>query len=441
MNSTHRIQNLVLLPFEEPSDLSVLEKICTWLLVLCPILQHYKSVYDNAATVAMICAFFCFGVKLLRLKQWRLGFVLPLILMSIYEICNHGTGISEIAREALLTAYFIAAASGAIDLKYFRKIAACIALVAGALLVVQYICYYILGFHLQLAAVSLLDSSAEQWVQLVQTGRISVTGKEMRFYRPSAFFLEPSHIALYCFPSLAAVILDEKFDRRHIAAAVLLSLGILLSTSGMGIGMVFGLWGVWLLRKLMGKGSIREQLKRVLQPKSLIWLGGAAAFVLLLYIGIEPFRMSVNRIFYNPDGSNAITGRMGTGITAIRGMSGLEIWFGKSKWGNVHNWNMAGFFYTFYTQGCFGMLLSYGFYLNSLRITRNAWFWTALLLIGLSFVTVHTHAAFYMLYYVLLLLSGYPLEQDKLTVKNVFFPLWSRVEDQIQNLWKKGKAA
>lgn len=427
------------LPWQETEQTTLWDKVVIWLLALCPLLQHYKAVFDNAATVTLVVVLCYFGIKLLCKKQWRIGFILPLLLMSAYEIFNHGISLMVVAREALLAVCFIAAASGVVDLKYFRKVTAYIAMLASALVVIQYICYYVLGFHLQLVPTALLDSSAEQWVKLAQTGRISVTGNVMRFYRPSAFFLEPSHIALYSFPALASVIMAREFGRKHVIAAIMLSAGAVLATSGMGIAMVIGLWGVWLIKHLAGKGGLREKLQRLMKPKSLIWLGAVLAVLFSVYFFVEPFRLSINRIFYSPDGKNAIEGRMGSGIRSVQSLSGFEFWFGKRVWGSVHNRNMAGFFYVFFTQGFVGMLLSYGFYFNSLFRAKGAGFWITAVVIGLSLVTVHTHAAFYMLFYVMIIMGYYPLENDKLMIPNVLYNPMKRLRSCAVGLQNKSK--
>lgn len=432
MNAVSAVQKFFSLPIEEPSDTTVLEKICIVLLALCPLLQHYQGVFQDAGTVVMLLLFIFFGIRLLLKKEWKFAAVLPLIIFSLYEIVNHGVGLMEISREALLLAYFVAAASGAINLRYFEKTVIRIAMLASVLLIVQYICYYVFGFHLQLVITALLNDGAKQWVLLAQTGRISVTGSFTRFYRPSAFFLEPSHVTLYCFAALALIVLSPNMKRSHLASAMLLSLGIVLSTSGMGIALVVGIWGLFLLHRLMGEGSIRERMKKLFSPKSLIWIGAFLAVIVLMYVTVPTIRSSVNRIFINSSGgNNAIEGRMSSGIKAVKDLSGWEFWFGKRDWGKVHQWNMAGFFYTFYTQGFIGMLLSYGFYFYSLFKTKNSHFWIALIVIGLSLITVHTHAAFYMLFYVLVLLGGYDLANDRIQVRNFAKPVISAVKQKL----------
>ena len=409
---------------------SICNKICVLLLVLCPILQHYKAFFDNAGTVTMIFAFSCVGINLLTKQYWNIGAVLPLIIFSVYETINHGVEISELARELLLLGYFVAAASHAMDLKFFKNAATSIAVAACLLIILQYVCYYIAGFHLQLVADGWLAARAEQWIQLVQTGRISASGKPMAFYRPSAFFLEPSHMMLFCFPVMVSALFEKNQSRRSLVVALVVSLGIMLSTSGMGMVLVFGCWGVTILKRLTGGGNgLVEKIKSLMRPKNLKWLGLALGAVVLLFLCVEPFRMSIVRIFYNPDGKTAIGGRVGTGFRAISYLSGIERWLGKQNWGNVHKWNMTGFAYTMYTQGIVGMVLSYVFYVRSLWKAKYAGFWIALILLGLSFLTLHTHAAFYMMYYVMFLLGNYDLDEDQMKIKNVFRPILCKLKN------------
>lgn len=424
MKVVSMLQDVFSLPIKKPKKVGTLEGICLFLLALCPLFQHYDGFLRDASTSLLLVLFVYFGIRLLCVKEWRFGVVIPLFIFSFYEIFNHGIGALKIGRELLLMGYFVAASSRAINLRQFARIAIRIASIACGLIILQYVCYYILGFHLQLVPTALLSEDAEQWVKLAQTGIISVTGKTMRFYRPSAFFLEPSHFALYCFAPLVLVVLSSKMSRKYLPTAILLSLGILLSTSGMGIALVVGTWGIYFLNKLMGTGTLKERMKKLLTPRNLLVIGVALICMIVLYFAVPLVKMSVNRIFVGTDGGkSAIMGRMGTGIKAVESLldKGIQFWLGRNDWGNVHKWNMAGFFYTFFTQGLVGMLLSYGFYISSIFQTSKDRVWLCLCIIALSFVTVHTHAAFFMLYYVLLILGGYKLENSPLKMKNFLY--------------------
>ncbi len=401
----------------------IFDKFVTFLLVMCPILQHYKSFFMEASAVICIVLLPYFALKLLYKRVFVFGAVLPLILFSLYEIVNHGTNIMEIAREMLLLVYFLAAASGAIDLKFYIKSATLIAIVACILLIIQYFCYYVLGFHLQLIITPFLKSSASQWIALAQTGRISVSGNLMKFYRPSAFFLEPSHLTIFLTPILTILLLSKKRNILHFLTVILISLGMVLSTSGMGIVLVIGLWALFIFNKLTKEANgFTEKIRMLFKPKTLIFLLVFCLIVFVLYLTIEPIRMSINRIFLSSSsGKSAISGRTSTGFKLIKELVGWEFWFGKSDWGNVHKWNMTGFFYPFYTQGLIGMLLSYGFYVLSLFKTKSSYFWLSLIVIGLSFFTLHTNAAYYMMYFVFFMLNGFDKTNDKFVIKNALY--------------------
>ncbi len=436
MKAISFLQNKGMTPLDRSNGRTVADQIATMLLALLPLLQYYRSFFQEAATVTMLVLFVYFGIRLLQTKEWHFMTMLPLLAFSVYELFNHGVGVSELAREALLMAYYVAAASRVIDLKTFSRTVIWIAAIATALIMVQYVCYYLLGFHLQLAVPEWFKENARQWAWLVRTGRISVSGRLMSFYRPSAFFLEPSHFALYCFPSVALALLNGQPLRRKWPLAAFLSLGILLTTSGMGIVMVFGLWGLCLLRLLMGQGTFSEKIKSLVKPRALLLYGIIIAVFLVAYFAVPVFRSSINRIFIPSDstGRNAIQGRINSGLEALSLLKGSEFFFGKQNWGGVHSWNMSGFFYSIYTQGIIGMLLSYGFYVQCLFRLKDARFWIAAMLLGLSFVTLHTHAAFYMLFYVLILMEGYDEKKDKWVIKNK----WS---DFFSGLFSKGKRA
>ena len=93
--------------------------------------------------------------------------------------------------------YLVSVAFHSIDTKTLYKTGVFVSMVASAALLLQYACFYVFGFHLQLVPTGLLLPSADQWVLGAQTGLAGITGKMRDFYRPSAFFLEPSHTYIY----------------------------------------------------------------------------------------------------------------------------------------------------------------------------------------------------------------------------------------------------
>ena len=56
--------------------------------------------------------------------------------------------------------------------------------------------------------------------------------------------------------------------------------------------------------------------------------------------------------------------------------------------------------------GIIGMLLSYVFYVSCAVFSKGAYRWMAIIILGISLVSAHTHGTFYMLFYVFMLIDG-----------------------------------
>lgn len=69
-------------------------------------------------------------------------------------------------------------------------------------------------------------------------------------FRPSAFFLEPSHMTYYLLPYIMWILFGGGFIRRSdMLVALLASVAVLFTGSGMGFVLVFGVWILFGLKK------------------------------------------------------------------------------------------------------------------------------------------------------------------------------------------------
>ena len=418
---------------------NVADWICVFLLALCPILQNYRGLLvDARATVFVIC------LPYVLYKFWKVNYVncvltLPLLCFGLCKIFDNGIGFVELGREGLMCILLLAAASGVIDPQKFFTAILLIASLASVLIVLQYICYYIFDFHLQLVPTSLLLDNAEQWVKMAQTGRYSITGKMMSFYRPSSFFLEPSHMAIYCAPSIAFLLISPNMSKIRYFFAALITVGIMASTSGMGIMLALGLWMIFFVFYFGENGSPEEisfgkfkiksirikdihfKGKRVgrftikpfvikgitLRPLNILLIVGALLLVIVLYCTVGFFRSSINRVLFSNGGYNAIAGRTQTGAKAVSKLRGLEILFGKRNPGSMSSVYMSAFHSTIFDYGVIGLIFSYIFYTVSLFTLKRQYFWITLMILGLSFFSVHTHGSAYMLFFCTILFGGH----------------------------------
>lgn len=373
---------------------------------------------------------------------------------------------------------------GGINLKFVARSAYLVAMAAGIGIILQCICYYLFGFHLQLVVTNWLLEESHAWVKLAQTGIIGITGKASAFYHPSAFFLEPSHMFLYFVPNLFLLLLTPEMNWLKRISAILLSIGLVLSTSGMGIALVVGAW-LLQLGFCKGKENILRfkhffRMQNVLRCVAFLLIFVVIAFclpflrysILRVFVGNQKVNAMIaaeeaekaaqlankdkpiiDSIPTNPAptspaptdppseptqipeetlseaeklaqekadaaaeaeklaqenaGSTAISGRMERAISLIRyRMSGSQYLVGVSDSVENIKFNLPGFFATMYKYGIIGTVLSYIFYLCCAIFGKGAYRWMAIIILGVSFFSAHTHGTFYMLFYVLILMDS-----------------------------------
>ena len=390
-------------------SVSVTEKICVFLLAMGPILQHYVGLFVSASISLLLIMLPYVGIKLLhtgKFKPSRLSFILPLIILFFYEVAAHGTNVTELGQAVVFSLYFLAIAAGCLSTEYFVKAITVISAAASICIIIQYFCYYILGFHLQVVPTSLLLERSEQWVLLAQTGRVSVTGKPISFYRPSAFFLEPSHMFIYMFSPLMIHLLAKEFTKKRLCISILLTVGMICSTSGMGIAAAAGTWLLFLGKN--SKTNNRLDIRKFFRPRSALILLTLIVFAAGLFAFVPFFRNSVLRVIGSGDDyKNAVSGRLDGGLSVLDDLKGLKLFFGIADDTEAVNVNLTGFTSEMYRYGIIGTLISYVFYVQSLLRLKNQYFWVAALAVIMSFFSQHSHSSFFMLYCAFTFMEGF----------------------------------
>lgn len=116
-------------------------------------------------------------------------------------------------------------------------------------------------------------------------------------YRPTSFFLEPAHYARYMAIGIALFLFDDKIlEFQDVMAAIVLSAGILISTSAQGYLLLMILWGICLFTR---SKSIESNKLRVAFYFTCIVLP-----LLLIAISQIPFVQSTLSRALNIDTSN-----------------------------------------------------------------------------------------------------------------------------------------
>lgn len=400
---------------------SLIDKLIAVLLAMSPILQHYKGIFGNAGvTVLIICFPFLVGKILMigKLYAESIFFVMPLILFDIYKSIDHGFSVSSLARSVLTMVVYIAISNDYVNRKYFLKVCLFISEMASVLIICQYICFYILGFHLKLVPVNLLLPESSQWIGCVTTGLVSITGSSNGYYRPSAFFLEPSHFFLFVFPQLLLILLSEGYSKKKMHKALLLTIGLLFSTSGMAIAVVVAAWTFYLL--FYSKHSDKFIIQKLLSVKSIILLIVGVFALVVLYIKVPFVQSTVNRIVIGDKyGNTAISGRTLQANQLLDQMHGGQLLFGVTKDISNIEFNLSGYAATMYRYGLIGVILSYVVYVRGVIQLKRHFRIVSMVILVISFFTAHTHGTYHLIYYVLIIIEGFNVQKKEFSINKV----------------------
>lgn len=215
---------------------------------------------------------------------------------------------------------------------------------------IQTLLYYLIGTTITNNRAFLLPF--QQFFDKSVVDYVETTGLVFgRLFRPSAFFLEPAHFSQYC--SIGLICSLWKTKKLLNWRSILISMGMLATTSGLGLLCVILLWGL----KIFVDGDALTQkrfIKIVVATFSLIVIFCA------LFVLSDSFQRSVLRIVIASDGYNsAIMGRLWS-VVFLENLTGKDLVFGMG----FHNrptygsdnipYYMTGIVQLFYCEGLLG---------------------------------------------------------------------------------------
>jgi hypothetical protein len=218
----------------------------------------------------------------------------------------------EISRIIIICSAFIVVSgqiNGSLNNSKLRRIIEVFALINVILIVIQVLGYYLLHLHIQYIPRSIVyEEYQNSYVFREFTG----------LYRPSALFLEPSHFSQYCVFALISSLFPAE-GKVKIKKAVAIGMGIVLTTSGMGIVLSFAVFAWYLVLNRRNAGN------KVATILKLIPLMIVLSLVLLR---TTFFQTALRRVFSTVEGYNAVSGRLHNWDNAIGTMSYVQLWFG-----------------------------------------------------------------------------------------------------------------
>lgn len=213
-----------------------------------------------------------------------------------------------------LLVFYVFGAWRSVDRPFLYRVMRAVVYVASALILIQQVAY-LFGVVIP-NPLSLFSVSEAYYVDNYTMGAGNL-------FRPSAFFLEPSHMTFYFVLFLSYALFGEHRDGVvHFRSALIASAGILLSGSGMGFVLVFIIWF------LVGFMKARNHA---------LYLGALVGVVVVLVFLMQTayFQQVADRFLSNDVmGGNAIQARLGNGLEVFTDKTFLACFFG-SGYGNT----------------------------------------------------------------------------------------------------------
>lgn len=344
------------------------------LLALLPVIMMYRvpGIGMGVSTVLIAVSMLYAGVVLLvnfGKIDWRV--ILPIVVYFVYVLTK--SDVQNMLLCVAIIVHLMAISTGAVDSAFSRKVIETVSMIAAIGIILQVFMYYVGGVHIRMINPNMILDSMDVYENAIRTGYSQLD----RMYRPSAFFLEPSHFSTYCVIGLGSLLFKKKVDYKK---ALLVTVGILLTTSGMGFVLVFAMWAWWFLTR-----NERVRLSnRIIKFVPLIVLLLVAVFVLAQ---TSYFGSIIRRFLGTSEGGyNAIWGRTLWWEQYFGELSTNDLVFGQGI-GALPEVYFTGFMTQLYAYGSIGVGLLAWFLVNMLFKSRQLPRTHIIMYMGLFFVS------------------------------------------------------
>ena len=268
---------------------------------------------------------------------------------------------------------------GTIKTDTIRRIIEFFAVINFVLIVLQILSYYGLHHRIQYIPQALIHREfKESYVFRDSSG----------LYRPSALFLEPSHYAQYCCFALISALFPNS-QKPDLKKATMIGLGCILTTSGMGILITFGIF-VWYI--VLNRTSKGVKLLNILK-----WVPVVAISIIVL-MQIPFFQTALQRVFSSVEGYNAVIGRTSQWDRAIGPMHGSVLWLGYGN-GASYPYYLTGLADTIYKYGVIGVVLQFICFLHIMFRKFGNFVWCCCIVFILLFCFAHLTSFYVQVFY------------------------------------------
>ena len=221
-------------------------------LAVLPLLIMYRAPFTSMSLTTILVAVgvvFAFMKVVGNLHRIDWGLVLVLALYLVY-VATKSTGTHFLLPIAIII-HIAAITTGIVSEYHLRRYIEVVSVMAAICVILQQLVHIATGFHIPFIYTGWLSEEQSGMREILLSGY----GSE-GMYRPSSFFLEPSHFSQYVIYGLGSSLFRTT---PNIKKAALLTFGLFATTSGMGFVLSFAIWGWWYLtfkKKLTAKNFI-----------------------------------------------------------------------------------------------------------------------------------------------------------------------------------------
>lgn len=315
---------------------------------LLPVIMMYKvPIWGKGLSTVLLGLFIPYvALKFCQTRKkgcWQM--IIPALVCFGYYILKSRGNATNMFLLSVSLIHIICATKDTINFELTKKTVIAVALISAFCVFVQTVLHYILGIDIRFAIRSLIidEMLSQYYDNAIET-----------LYRPSGLFAEPSHMAQYSSMALAFVLFGKKEDIKtgvDYRIPLCLMLGVLLTTSGMGMAIFFILFFIYIILHSLSVGGARSV------PTMIMWLLIAAVAVAVLF-RIPLFKSSLARITGGGE-YDAIWGRTLFYESTVGTMHGSELIWGKGAAAakDLEEKYMTGFMQTVYYYGYVGYAL------------------------------------------------------------------------------------
>lgn len=306
-------------------------------------------------------------------------------LFFVYSCLRSGGALNTIVLSIATLVHIWGMFCGSVQMDKIRRILVTYAMISAGLVLIQTVAYYLLNWRIQyVPQVFVHEQFRESYIFRDEGG----------LFRPSALFLEPSHFAQYCCFAIIAVLFPAE-GKADVERAIVIAIGCVLTTSGMGIAMTCGIAAWYFIVEYLVNGKIKNY-----RPKQIALFGLACVVGVFLVVQIPFIKTALQRVFTSVDGYNAIAGRLGIWKLqdAIGTMSVGPLLFGYNSTAEYKHY-LTGLIDTIYKFGLVGMMLEFGCFGWLMYRKRSNYIWGTCLAFLILFVMAHLTSFFVQIFY------------------------------------------